>query len=248
MVSKRNPLAWLLYGLEWLACRAADRVILDTRAHADYFVERFGIARGKTGAVLVGAETDRFVVKPVARPPRQPFTVLFYGQFIPLHGIPTIIEAARLLEQQDIRWIVIGKGQEEARIARMLEAHPLPRLEWIPWVDYEQLIDWIARADVCLGIFDDGAKASRVIPNKVFQILAAGKPLITRESPAMDEIAPSGNPGIWYVPPADARSLADAIISAKNSRFAPEPLHESLTLKFTSRAIGTKIRSILRSI
>ena len=41
MVGPRHPLAWLLYGWEWLACRAADTVILDTKAHGDYFVERY---------------------------------------------------------------------------------------------------------------------------------------------------------------------------------------------------------------
>jgi len=220
-------------------------VILDTRAHADYFVERFGIPREKTGAVLVGAETDRFVVKPVARPPGQAFTVLFYGQFIPLHGIPTIIEAAQLLEKEDIRWVVIGKGQEASRVAKMLESHPLPQLEWIPWVDYEQLIDWIARADVCLGIFDDGAKASRVIPNKVFQILAAGKPLITRDSPAIRELVTDSDDDIALVPATDPAALANAVVAMRQSLADRPQRHRSLVERFTIDSLSRDLCALL---
>ena len=232
MVGPRNPLALLLYAVEWLACRAADRVILDTRAHADYFVERFGVATEKTAAVFVGAEMENFVVKPVQRDPAQPYTVLFYGQFIPLHGIPTIIEAARLLKNEPIDWVVIGKGQEEKRIAQMLDQHPLPRLQWIPWVKYEELVDHIARADVCLGIFDDGCKASRVIPNKVFQIIASGKPLITRDSPAMRELVAHEIPEIAFVEAANPDQLAQAVLAMQTGEPAGTDWHTPLARRF----------------
>jgi hypothetical protein len=50
----------MLYAWEWLACRAADLVMLDTRAHADYFVSRFKIDDKRTSSVLVGAELNFF--------------------------------------------------------------------------------------------------------------------------------------------------------------------------------------------
>ena len=43
MLSKNNPLSMLLYCWEWLACRAADRVVLDTQAHADYFSLQYNV-------------------------------------------------------------------------------------------------------------------------------------------------------------------------------------------------------------
>jgi len=60
LVKPSHPLARMLYAWEWLACRAADLVMLDTRAHADYFVSRFKINDKKTFSVLVGAELDVF--------------------------------------------------------------------------------------------------------------------------------------------------------------------------------------------
>jgi len=245
MFSPKHPVAWALYALEWLACRAADRVVLDTRAHAHYFVERFKIPVEKTDSVFVGAEDDKFQALERSRDPQQPFTVLFYGQFIPLHGIPTIIKAARLLKHEEIRWVLIGKGQEEALVRSMLDEEPLDQLEWIPWVNYEELINWIGRADVCLGIFDDGEKASRVIPNKVFQVLSAGKPLITRDSSAIRELLEEDEKSVWLVSPDAPNDLARAISNIRNQTLPRTGLHKHLIEKFSIPAIGNSLANIL---
>ena len=111
--------------------------------------------------------------------------MLFYGQFIPLHGIATIIRAARLLREESVEGTLIGRGQEAPGIRAMLDDVPLIKLKWIEWVEYGELQRFIEDSDVCLGIFGSSDKAQSVIPNKVFQIVAAGRPLITRDSPAI---------------------------------------------------------------
>lgn len=214
IVGKYHPLAFFLYAWEWLACRAADAIFLDTRKHADYFVRQFHLSPHKTFSVFVGAETEVFsgisVESSVVKSNNQ-FTVLFYGQFIPLHGIDTIICAARLMVDDPVRWIIIGQGQEDVKIRSMLNDNPIPLLQWIPWVEYRELKQWIQRSDLCLGIFGESDKAARVIPNKVFQILAAGKPLITRDSPGIRELLDPDMDGVTLVPPADSSALAASI-------------------------------------
>ena len=66
---------------------------------------------------------------------------------------------------------------------------------------------------VCLGIFGDTGKANRVIPNKAFQILLSGKPLITRDSAAIRELIGPDHNGVLLVPPANPQALADAVRS-----------------------------------
>lgn len=239
IVGRGNPLAWLLYAWEWLACRAARRVVMDTAAHADYLAQLYGIAPEKTASVLVGVEPEAFPPSAPGQGNGDGLTVLFYGQFIPLHGIETIVRAAQAAVGEPIRWILIGKGQEEGKVRRLLAEAPA-NVEWIEWVEYQELRDHIARADICLGIFGDTDKAARVIPNKVFQILSAGAPLITRDSPAIRELLSPDLPGVYLVPPADAEALLEVVRRFREARpnLPERPLHRVVAGRIVPLAIG----------
>lgn len=232
--------ARLLWWLERTAIRRADLPFMDTRAHARRMEHLFGLPDGRCGSVWVGVEAERFPRRGLGHAaPDGPLRVLFYGQFIPLHGIDTIIAAAALLRGQPVQWTLIGRGQEAARIRAILDADPLPRLEWIDWVDYAQLELHIAEADLCLGIFGTSAKAACVIPNKVFQIAAAGRPLATRDSPAMRELLPHAPPCTYLLAAGDPRALADTVLAhAEAARGATAGCHDGLKDRIDARAIG----------
>jgi glycosyltransferase involved in cell wall biosynthesis len=250
LVSPRHLLARVIYAWEWLACRAADRVLMDTEAQADYVSERFGFPRNLLESVWVGAEVERFVAEDSPRPAEEPFTVLFYGQFIPLHGVETIVRAALAMKDDGIRFVLIGSGQEDEKTRRLLEQDPAGHITWIPWVEYDDLNDWIGRADVCLGIFGATGKASRVIPNKVFQIVAAGRPLVTQDSPAIRELVGEGEPGVRLVPPADADALVKALREHRAAAAtAPRTgLYSGIRPRITPEAIGADLRNILEKV
>ena len=108
--SLRARLDWLR---DYASARLADVVLLDTTAHIDYFVETFGLPREKFLRVPVGADEQIFHPHDV---PAREFIVHFHGTFIPLHGIPYIIEAARLLADEPPRFRIVGSGQESGRV------------------------------------------------------------------------------------------------------------------------------------
>lgn len=249
MVGPHHPLARLLYAWEWLACRAADLVVLDTAAHATYFARRFHLPKQKTAAVFVGAEPEAFPRLPTkVRLAGSPLTVLFYGQFIPLHGIETIIGAARLLRDENVEWVIIGQGQEAEKIRGLLAETPLPKLRWLNWVAYTDLQQWINKADLCLGIFGTSEKAAMVIPNKVFQILLSGKPLVTRDSPAMRELCDCAMAGVDLLAPGNTSELARSV--SDKARLNPSVLNDDEYAKLFARvsplAIGASLLSEMR--
>lgn len=227
LVSKYSPVAWGVFAWEWLASRAADKIFLDTSVHARYFEELFHLPTRSVGRVWVGAETEIFTLsleQECQEKAQGGFTVLFYGQFIPLHGIDTIVKAAQRVEATcgAVRWLIIGRGQEEGRIDALIRQLGIHTVKRIPWVPYEQLAKFIREADACLGIFGTSGKAMRVIPNKVYQILAAGRPLITADTPAIRELVREG-PGIYLVPPGSVEGLASTVLKARaKSIFAEE--------------------------
>jgi glycosyltransferase involved in cell wall biosynthesis len=249
LVGRRHPLAMVLWGMEWLAIRLADVVFMDTRAHGSRIEILFGLRAGTCGSVWVGVEEAAFDTIPntatASAVTAEPMRVLFYGQFIPLHGLPTIVEAARLLRDQPVDWLIIGRGQETSRVREMLQVDPLPRLRTLDWVDYAELRAHIGAADVCLGIFGTSDKAASVIPNKAFQILAAGKPLITRDSPAIRELIGDAQSDIALVEAGDARALVDALLAWRDRPPQADPRRVALVAGFLPSAIGRQCIEML---
>lgn len=236
--------------LERFALRRADVLFMDTRTHAARLERLFELPEGSCDAVWVGVESQHF--SPTTAPGRRHGTlmqVLFYGQFIPLHGVDTIIAAARLLRHQPVHWQLIGQGQEAGRIRQLLQEDPLPNVEWDEWIEYRKLSSRIAAADLCLGIFGTSGKAASVIPNKVFQIVAAGRPLVTRDSPAIRELLAPSFPCIHLVRAGDPQALADAVLAHQQALLddgAHWECHADLADRIEPAAIGRQFLDMMR--
>lgn len=244
--------ARLLRWIERAALHRVDVMFMDTHAHARRVESLFDLEPGRCDRVWVGVE-DRHFTKAAAPAPKaaaEPMRVLFYGQFIPLHGIGTIIEAAALLRDEAVEWTLVGRGQEAARIRAQLTAARLPRVHWIDWVEYAELGQWIAGADLCLGIFGTSGKAASVIPNKVFQIVAAGKPLVTRDSPAIRELLAPSTPCTYLVPAGDAAALGAAVSAHRRALGegggSPARCHPGIASRIDAAAIGAQFLELIQ--
>ncbi|MBY8976557.1 glycosyltransferase [Rhodobacteraceae bacterium NNCM2] len=241
MASPRSLKGRALKAWEWLACRAADLVLLDTPAHARHVDQLFSLPPGKTDAIPVGVEPGAFPRLPPRPPLEGRIRILFYGQLIPLHGIRTILDAALSDEGRQHDWHLIGTGQDREVVAEALSAPDAGHIRWDDWVEYEDLIEAIAGADICLGIFGDSQKAASVVPNKVFQTLAAGRSIITRDSAAMREFLPGPPPGLTLIPHSDPKALIEAIDEVANCGF---PVVDPSLISFTNPPeIATSLRS-----
>lgn len=253
MFSPKHPAAMTLKAIEWTACLAASKVVLDTKAHAELFAQLYGVNDHKLNAVFVGAEEDHF--SPAQADPEQSnenIKVLFYGQFIPLHGIETIIRAAQNSQGAPVEWTLIGRGQETEKIHQLLNENPCANLNWRPWVPYEELRRWIAQSDLCLGVFGNSEKAGRVIPNKVFQILCAGKPLITRDGPGVRELLSPATPGVYLVPAADPAALNNAVACFTEDRPAlaqiGSALHADIRKRFSLTTLSADWLAVFENL
>ncbi|MGZ8782173.1 MAG: glycosyltransferase [Gaiellaceae bacterium] len=195
-----TPAAGMLRRVDRVALRRSDLVVADTAANARHLAGLAGLDAERLAVCFVGAEERLF------RPGWQPatrFHALFVGKLIPLHGVETILAAARLAPEVPFR--LVGDGQLEA----LLHDRP-PNVEWVEWVEYENLPEENQRAGCALGVFGTSPKAARVIPNKAFQALACGTPLVTASTPAAAELLQDGESAL-LVPPGDPEALAAAV-------------------------------------
>ncbi len=198
--ARRSLTGRALLALDRLALSVADLVVADTAAHADHLARLTGLPRERLAVCLVGAEERVFGP---GWAPAEPFTCLFVGKLIPLHGLETILAAARLAPE--LRFRIVGSGQ----LGRLLAGAP-SNVEPVAWVEYERLPEELHRAGCALGIFGTSEKAARVIPNKAFQALACGTPLVTAGTPAARELLRDGESAL-LVPPGNPEALASAL-------------------------------------
>lgn len=237
------------------SCRLADVVMLDTDAHIAYFAHRLGVPASRFRRVWVGADEE--VMHPL--PPLRTgaatagggyFRVLFAGTYIALHGVEHVIGAAHRLAQagENVGFQLVGTGQEYAAARRLAADLGLDNVEFRGRVPYPELAQIVAGSDVCLGIFGSSDKARRVIPSKAFDALAAARPLLTADTPAVREALVHGVHA-WLCPAGDPDALAAAIVHLRDDGELRSALarqgHELFRARFSTEAISEDMAVIV---
>lgn len=236
--------------LDRVSCALADVVMLDTQANAQFFHRTLGIRLDKLRAVFVGCDETLFYPRPSdSTSEAAASVVLFYGSFLPLHGIDVIVRAAKLLETEpEIRFRLIGRGMEYERIRCLTRELGLKNVEFCPPVPLSQLPDEIAQAMICLGgHFSDKGKARRVIAGKTFQCLAMGRPTIVGDNPANRELL-TPNYDAWFCPMADPEALASAILTLVRDPELRSHLGRNARSTFLARASTQVLSQQVRQI
>lgn len=192
--------------------QSAELVLADTHAHAAFFQQTLGVDESNLCVVPVGAEEALFRPSPDIHSSNDPLQVLFCGSFIPLQGVEVIAEAVCCYRGAPVDWTFLGEGPLLTACKTRLEGRGDVR--FIPWVPYTELPGHIRGADILLGVFGATPKARRVIPNKVFQSLACGRPVVTGRSDAYPQsLLESSESGLKWCGFDDPQALAEAVAS-----------------------------------
>jgi glycosyltransferase involved in cell wall biosynthesis len=127
-----------------------------------------------------------------------------------------IVEAARLLDD-GFRFRIVGSGQTMEDFLQRAEGLDGGKIELSGNVPESELPGLISEADVVLGVFGTTPKTGMVIPNKVYQAMACGRPVVTADTAAVREIFIPGK-HIVCVPPGDAVLLAGELKRLRDDR------------------------------
>jgi glycosyltransferase involved in cell wall biosynthesis len=247
--------ARLLKWLDRTAFGVADRVLMDTDAHGRHVAATCGAPPERFWRVWVGADPTALPERPPPEPVPErkggPVSVLYFGTYIALHGVDTILEAARLLkDREDLRFTLLGRGQ--GLKAARARAADLPNVAFDPrWVERKELLAAVAASHVCLGVFGTGGKAARVIPCKVYDALAMGRPVVTADTPAARELLSDGRDAL-LVPAGDPAALAAAVAALADDparrRVVGEAGRATWEAHCTPRAIGADLLARLAEL
>ena len=210
--------------------RNCDLLLADTQAHLDYFVKTLKMPKKLPKAVVpVGVNTDDYQASGVRK--NQKFTLGFYGTFVPLQGVQTIIEAVALLKnEEDLEFKILGTGHQYEDMRKLASVKGLEQSIFKGWVPYQELATELNQFDLAFGIFGKSLKADLVVPNKLYHYAAMGIPCISKESPGVSEVFTNGENLITTN--TSPKDLAQRIMELK---FEPEKL----------KAIGANARRLM---
>ncbi len=215
IIKPKGTLARLVSRLESGTLRSADLLFIDTPQQRNQLINSYRLSR--SGIVVTPVGIDENVWFPLdALPLKRKFQLLFWGTFIPLHGVDTIIASAKILEDlhPELEIKIIGDGQTADAIEAQLALLKLRNVVWDRrLVGSEELRSNVEMAHCILGIFGMSEKAANVVPYKVYQAMAANRIVITRSGPALAEIAREvqDSAGLILVPPGSPEELSSAI-------------------------------------
>jgi len=209
LTGRKSLLSRFLFWLDKQSGKHARLIFVDTQAQAEYFQEAFDIPLSKMNRVFVGCDEESF--HPLPEKPESR-TVLYYCSYLPLHGVDVVVEAAELLQADaSIIFKIIGDGIEYAKIRKFVEEKQLRNVELAAPVPIDQLPQEIQNSLVCLGgHFGASAKGCRVIPGKVFQMIAMRKPIIVGDNAANRELL-THQIDSWFCEMNNPKALADSI-------------------------------------
>ncbi|MBN2185774.1 MAG: glycosyltransferase [Candidatus Krumholzibacteriota bacterium] len=201
--------SWHNRNIDRVSMRMADLVLADTEAHRRFYSEEFGIDKRKIRTLYIGFDDEEFRSIDLY-PVTDRFRILFYGSYLPLHGVDVIVRAAKLLVKSPVSFTLIGSGQTYSVARELARDIPAETLVFREKVSSGKLGGLIAEHHLVLGIFGTTTKVDMVIPNKVFQGMATGRAVITADTPAIGELF-TGGTDIFLVPKGDPEKLAESI-------------------------------------
>jgi glycosyltransferase involved in cell wall biosynthesis len=196
-------------------CHArAARIVALTEGIRDGIVAQ-GVTPGKVALITNGVDLDigtGATPTHAAPVPADAFVAMYVGAHGTYSSLETVLDAAdRLRDAPDVRVVLVGGGDRKPALVEEARARGLANVAFVDSVAKREVPAWLARADVCLLPYQDNPLFAGALPNKVFDYLGAGRPIIAA-APAgeLTRLVERAGCGV-AVPPEDGAALAGAI-------------------------------------
>jgi len=252
LYSPKSLFALYYWLLDKISCSLADIILLDTNAQINYFIKTFKLPPLKFKRIFVGSDLAGARSR-VQDTIKGKFIVHWHGYIVPFDGINVILEAAGLLKNEPgIFFRIITRLDSKARrLQKLITLKSLSNIEIIGEVSSRELVTYLDASDICLGVFGDNEKASLVIPNKIYEAVTRGRPVITGAQQVLSELFEEGV-GLITVEPNNATALANKLLECYgNSERCKEIGQQGLEVydkELTPRILGKQLLLIIKEI
>lgn len=215
----RNPL--LVRASLWLErflYRRADRVMVNSPG----FIEHV-LGRGARWVELIPNAAEPEMFDPCADGAKFRAAHGLQGQFLVMyagaHGLSNDLEvilqaasilASRATSARATHFVLIGDGKEKGHLQRQAQEMGLQNVCFLPPVPKIEMADVLAAADACVAILKPLELYKTTYPNKVFDYMAAGRPVLLVMDGVIRTVVEAAGAGV-FVAPGDALALERAV-------------------------------------
>ncbi len=222
-----RSLSYITTILERIVYRSVNGIIALTPRLQEH-VESYGVPRAHTRVLPCGVDTVLF--SPGAKDPavlrrwnigdRDP-VILFMGTIYRFSGLDRVISDFRkVLERHpDTKLLIVGWGEDETRLKRLaVEVGMSNNVVFAGLQPYSLLPDIIRASDICINPFELNDITRDILPNKLFQYLACGRPLVATRLPGTEYFLPGEGDGVVYTSLEDVANCLSDLLDNKDRR------------------------------
>jgi glycosyltransferase involved in cell wall biosynthesis len=208
---------------EWLErflYRGADRVMVNSPGFLEHVK-----ARGAKRVDLIpnGADPSMFDPNDDGAKFRRvyhledKFVVLYAGAHGMSNDLDVVLNAASKLADSKIQIVFLGDGKEKIALQARAAEMKLTNVSFIPSVPKTEMAGALAGADACIAILKPLEEYKRTYPNKVFDYMAAGRPVALAIDGVIRDVVEAANCG-YFAEPGNPSALADVMVRLAEDR------------------------------
>ena len=254
-VLQNKTLIRLSEWLEKFLYRHADKVIVNSPGFIKHVT-----ARGAEDVTLIPNGADPTMFDPQAKGDsfrdrnglNDRFVVLYAGAHGLSNDLDVVLGAAELLQNDpSIMIVLLGSGKEKPHLLANAAERGLDNLLFLPPVSKLAMPEALAGANACLAILKPIEMYKTTYPNKVFDYMAAGRPVILAIDGVIKQVVEEANAGV-FVPPGDPDAMASVIRMLANDPKKCRKLGNNgrnmVETRFSRSELAEKFTSLLESM
>lgn len=222
---------WMAKIFEKKTLKTSNGVIVINEKLKDYTIE-MGSHPDRTYLVRAGVDLERFNphidgsrVRKQYKITKNDFVLFFMGWLYDFSGLKEVALALAKTKKKEfsLKLLIVGEGDLYAELKKIQREYNLQdRIVLTGWQPYDKIPEFLKASDLCLLPAQDNEVMHNIVPIKIYEYMAAGKPVLATRLPGvMKEFG--NNNGIIYV--NEAREVVKRTVELiKNGSLAEQGL------------------------
>lgn len=213
---KYHPYTWLLAVLEWLVYKKAGHIIVFTEGNKHKIINK-GIKDERISFIPNGIDPNIVISEEETERFRKnldssKFNICYAGNIGIANNLQLAVDAAVKLKDKNIHLYIVGNGPMRDSIRYDIKNRGLSNISILEPVSKKEIFSLLSSMDACfITLQDVPLFRYGVSPNKLFDYMFAGKPIICSVGGWSNELVEKAECGI-AVEPGDTDAFVDAII------------------------------------